>query len=80
MWRARRFKLPTVWFEDRGKAFLKYVELCGSYLHLVEAVAVGLVVFVELLGSWRCSQLRNRLQDRGNQVRERDFAYPPQTA
>ena len=71
MARLERFELPTLWFEDRGDAFLKFGEFCGFYLLLVEAVAAGLLVFVELFGSWRWSQLRNRLQRRVNSFRER---------
>jgi hypothetical protein len=62
MARPERFELPTLWFEARANAFLKSLESCRSYLLLVEAVAADLLVFVELFGSWRRSQLRNRLQ------------------
>lgn len=50
--RPERFELPTHWFEDRGKAFLKLGEFCGFHLLLVEAVAVDPLVFVGLIGSW----------------------------
>jgi hypothetical protein len=62
MARPERFELPTLWFEDRGNAFLKFTEFCGFYPLLVEAVAAGLLLLVELFGSWRQSQLRNRPQ------------------
>jgi hypothetical protein len=64
--RPERFELPTLWFEDSGKAFLRIVETCGFYLLSIETVAVDLLVFVELFGSWRRSQLRNRLQQGEN--------------
>jgi len=71
--RPERFELPTLWFEDRGKAFLKFTELCGFYLLLVEAVAVAPLVFVELFGSRRQSQLQNHLQSRFEFWRNRHF-------
>jgi hypothetical protein len=61
---TERFELPTLWFEDRGRAFLRFIEICRFYLLLVEAVAAAVLVFVELSGSRRRSQLRNRLQQR----------------
>jgi hypothetical protein len=60
--RPERFELPTLWFEDRGKALLKLIEPYGFYPLSVEAVAAGLLVFVEPFGCWRRSQLRYRLQ------------------
>jgi hypothetical protein len=50
--RPERFELPTLWFEDRGRALLKLIELCGFYPLSVEAVAAGLLVSVEVVGSW----------------------------
>ena len=51
--RPERFELPTLWFEDRCKAFLKFTEFPGFNLLSVEAVAVVLLVSVEVLGSSR---------------------------
>jgi hypothetical protein len=50
--RPERFELPTLWFEDGGKTFWKLIECRGFYLLSVEAVAVGLLVSVEVMGSW----------------------------
>jgi hypothetical protein len=49
MARPERFELPTLWFEDRGEAVFRFIEFRGSYLLLFEAVAVDLLVLVELL-------------------------------
>jgi len=57
--RPERFELPTLWFEDRGKALLNLVEFRGFYSLLFETVAVGRLVFVELFGSSRRWQLQN---------------------
>ncbi len=62
MARPERFELPTLWFEDRGRAFSRYIESRGFYLLWVEAVAADLLVSVEFLGPWKQLQLRNRLQ------------------
>jgi hypothetical protein len=51
--RPERFELPTLWFEDRGKGFFELIESGGFHLLSVEAVAVGLLVFVEVPSSWR---------------------------
>jgi hypothetical protein len=46
--RAGKGSLPTLWFEDRGNTPLKFTELCGIFVFLGEAVAVGLLVLLEL--------------------------------
>ena len=49
-------------FDDSGKAFLGFTEFCGFYPLSIEAVEIGVLVFVEFFGSERTSQQRNRIQ------------------
>jgi hypothetical protein len=62
--RPERFELPTLWFDDSGKALLKSLESRELYLFLVEPLAVSLLVLVEFSSRSRWLQLRNPLQRR----------------
>jgi hypothetical protein len=63
--RPERFELPTLWFEARSDAHLKFVEFHEFYLLFTEALAAGLLVLVETRGFLRHSQLRNQPQQPG---------------